>query len=61
VEKTVRNKLESLLTSELSGNLPPSQCESLVSGGLCMALAYIQRYVKERTRHMGSADQVQQN
>ena len=63
VEKTVRAKLDEMLTRELlASNSGPGNCESLVSGGLCMALAYIQRFERELVKTKGSnTDMVCQN
>ena len=58
VEKTVRSKLDELLARELASNSPPGSCESLVAGGLCMALAYIQRCERELNKHTGGPDAV---
>jgi hypothetical protein len=55
VEKTVRAKLDEMLTRELlASNSAAGNCESLVSGGLCMALAYIQRCERELVKTKGS-------
>jgi len=58
VEKTVRRKLDEMLKKELSSNSPPGSCESLVSGGLCMALTYIQRCEREQTKTKGVSEMV---
>ena len=58
VEKTVRAKLEDMLARELASSASPGTCESLVSGGLCMALTFIQRFEREHNQHKGSSDKV---
>ena len=58
VEKTVRTQLQELLSKELASNSQPGSCESLVAGGLCMALAYIQRCEREHDKHKGAAEVV---
>ena len=45
VEVSVRTKLAQILSKELQGNIVR---QSLVAGGLCMALSYINRYLNER-------------
>ena len=45
VEYSVRTRLTQLVSQELQG---PVVRQSLVAGGLCMAMSYINRYLNER-------------